>query len=383
MKQLADILPGVVEFRHRLHQIPELAGEEFETSRLIRERIAGLGLELLPPLLGTDVVALLRGPKPGRNVTLRADIDALAVTEETGVDYASQHPGRMHACGHDAHTAMLLGAAELLAARRDEIAGSVRFVWQPGEENRALGRDLVAKGVLDDPPADLAATLHGMPDLPTGVLGFRSGASEASCSHFKLTVRGCGGHSSRPQLARDPVLAAAALVVELQSVVSRRIDPMRSAVLSICRIAGGELANVIPDAVELEGTARALDQESADELERGVREIAEAVCRAHRCACEVDYRNAYPVVYNDPEVTDLARRVARETLGEEFVYERPEPSMGADDFAYYAQKVPSVYVKIGAGCAAGLHNAKYLFPDAAMRNGILFLTEFALAGLRG
>ncbi len=383
MRTLADILPGIIEFRHRLHRVPELAGEEKETAALIRERMAGLHLELRPPLLGTDVVAMLRGPKPGRNVTLRADIDALAVTEDTGVDFASEKPGLMHACGHDAHAAMLAGAAELLAARRDEIAGSIRFIWQPGEENKALGRDLVAAGVLENPPADLAVALHGTQGVPEGMLGFRSGASEASCAHFKLTVRGKGGHSSGPNMAHDPVLAAAALVLELQSVVSRRISPLCSAVLSVCRISGGVLANVIPDDAVLEGTARALDRKSAEELERGVREMAEAVCRAHRCSCEIEYRANYPVTVNDPAATDLARRVARETLGEKFVYERSEPSMGADDFAYYAMKVPSVYVKIGAGNTAGLHNAKYLFPDAAMANGIAFLTEFALAGLRG
>ena len=211
MKTLADILPGIIEFRHALHRIPEMAGQEFKTSQLIRERLAVLGLEVLPPFLGTDVVALLYGGRgAGRNVTLRADIDALALEEATGRPYRSTHPGHMHACGHDGHAAMVTGAAELLVSRRDEFAGSVRFVFQPGEENRAMGRELVAAGVLENPAADVVTALHGMPGLPIGTLATRTGAIMASCAHFKVVLRGKGGHSSRPALSRNPVTAAAA-----------------------------------------------------------------------------------------------------------------------------------------------------------------------------
>lgn len=382
MRTLAEILPGIIEFRHTLHRIPEMAGAEFETSRAIRERLAGLDLEVLPPFLGTDVVAILHGRGPGRNVTLRADIDALRLNEETGVPHASCHEGRMHACGHDGHAAMVMGAAELLASRRDSFNGSVRFVWQPGEENRAMGRDLVEAGVLENPRADLVTALHGMPGLPVGVLALRDGAMMASCAHFKVTIRGRGGHSSRPYQAVDPVVAAAAVVVELQSVVSRRIDPQQAAVLSVCRIAGGELANVIPDEVVLEGTARALDMNVAAALESGLREVVDAVSRAHRTNCEIDYRLAYPVTFNAPGPTALARRVIRETVGGERFVELAESSMGAEDFAYYLQRYPGVYVKLGTGenCPA-LHNSKFDFPDAALAAGIEYLVNFTSAGL--
>ena len=382
MRTLAEILPGIIEFRHTLHRIPEMAGAEFETSRAIRERLAGLDLEVLPPFLGTDVVAILHGRGPGRNVTLRADIDALRLNEETGVPYASCHEGRMHACGHDGHAAMVMGAAELLASRRDSFNGSVRFVWQPGEENRAMGRDLVEAGALENPRADLVTALHGMPGLPVGVLALRDGAMMASCAHFKVTIRGRGGHSSRPHQAVDPVVAAAAVVVELQSVVSRRIDPQQAAVLSVCRIAGGELANVIPDEVVLEGTARALDMNVAAALESGLREVVDAVSRAHRTNCEIDYRLAYPVTFNAPGPTALARRVIRETVGGERFVELAESSMGAEDFAYYLQRYPGVYVKLGTGenCPA-LHNSKFDFPDAALAAGIEYLVNFTSAGL--
>lgn len=382
MRTLAEILPGIIEFRHALHRIPEMAGAEFETARAIRERLAGLDLEVLPPFLGTDVVAILHGRGPGRNVTLRADIDALRVHEETGAAYASRHDGRMHACGHDGHAAMVMGAAELLASRRDSFDGSVRFVWQPGEENRAMGRELIEAGALENPRADLVTALHGMPGLPVGVLALRNGAMMASCAHFKVTIRGRGGHSSRPHQAIDPVVAAAAIVVELQSVVSRRIDPQQAAVLSVCRIAGGELANVIPDEVVLEGTARALDMKVAAALETGLREVVEAVSRAHRTRCEIDYRLAYPVTLNAPEPTALARRVIRETVGDERFVELAASSMEAEDFAYYLQRYPGVYVKLGTGenCPA-LHNSKFDFPDAALAAGIEYLVNFTSAGL--
>lgn len=382
MRTLAEILPGIIEFRHALHRIPEMAGAEFETARAIRERLAGLDLEVLPPFLGTDVVAILHGRGPGRNVTLRADIDALRVHEETGAAYASRHDGRMHACGHDGHAAMVMGAAELLASRRDSFDGSVRFVWQPGEENRAMGRDLIEAGALENPRADLVTALHGMPGLPVGVLALRNGAMMASCAHFKVTIRGRGGHSSRPHQAIDPVVAAAAIVVELQSVVSRRIDPQQAAVLSVCRIAGGELANVIPDEVVLEGTARALDMKVAAALETGLREVVEAVSRAHRTRCEIDYRLAYPVTLNAPEPTALARRVIRETVGDERFVELAASSMEAEDFSYYLQRYPGVYVKLGTGenCPA-LHNSKFDFPDAALAAGIEYLVNFTSAGL--
>lgn len=382
MRTLAEILPGIIEFRHALHRIPEMAGAEFETARAIRERLAGLDLEVLPPFLGTDVVAILHGRGPGRNVTLRADIDALRVHEETGAAYSSRHDGRMHACGHDGHAAMVMGAAELLASRRDSFDGSVRFVWQPGEENRAMGRDLIEAGALENPRADLVTALHGMPGLPVGVLALRNGAMMASCAHFKVTIRGRGGHSSRPHQAIDPVVAAAAIVVELQSVVSRRIDPQQAAVLSVCRIAGGELANVIPDEVVLEGTARALDMKVAAALETGLREVVEAVSRAHRTRCEIDYRLAYPVTLNAPEPTALARRVIRETVGDERFVELAASSMEAEDFSYYLQRYPGVYVKLGTGenCPA-LHNSKFDFPDAALAAGIEYLVNFTSAGL--
>ena len=383
MKYTVDeILPGIIEFRHQLHRILELAGNEYQTAQAIRERIAGLGFEVLEPFLGTDVVAILHGRGPGRNVTLRADIDALALEEKSGVSYCSTHPGLMHACGHDAHAAMLMGAAEVLASGREDFEGSVRFVWQPGEENRAMGRELVEAGALENPRADLVTALHGAPGLPLGVLALRNGAMDASTAHFKVTIHGMGGHSSRPHQSRDPVIAACAAVMELQTVVSRRVNPLRPAVVSICRIAGGELANVIPDNVVFEGTARALDMDVAQELKKSFCEIVEAVCCAHRVECEIDYSILYPVNWNPPGPADFAREVIRETFGEARLFELPESSMGGEDFAYYLQRYSGVYIKIGLGeTHPALHNSKFDYPDAALSAGIEYFVNFVRKAL--
>lgn len=381
MKTLADILPGIIEFRHALHRIPEMAGQEFKTSQLIRERFAVLGLEVLPPFLGTDVVALLHGGRgAGRNVTLRADIDALALEEATDRPYRSTHPGHMHACGHDGHAAMVTGAAELLVSRRDEFAGSVRFVFQPGEENRAMGRELVAAGVLENPAADVVTALHGMPGLPIGTLATRTGAIMASCAHFKVVLRGKGGHSSRPALSRNPVTGAAALVHELEGMTGRLVDSQRPAVLTICRIAGGELANVIPDEAVVEGTIRSLSPDSDAVLEDGFRRTVAAVGAMRGIETEIEYRLSYPVTENAPEPTELAREVIRAGSGR--YVELAESSMGAEDFAYYLKRCPGVYVKVGTGeNSPAIHNSRFDFPDEALPFGIEYLVNFSLAAL--
>ena len=383
MKSVADILPGIIEFRHYLHQHPEIGRHEYKTAEAIRQKLAEIGITPLPPFIGTDVVAIIEGGKgPGKNVTLRADIDALAIEEKTGLPYASCEPGKMHACGHDGHTAMLLGAAEWLYERRNEFAGSVRFIWQPGEENIHLGKDLVAAGALENPHADWIAALHGMPKLPLGQLGVRTGESEASCIHFSVTVLGHGGHSSRPQLSADPVVCASALVLELQTIVSRRIDPLESAVLSVCTIHGGTLGNVIPNEVTITGTARSFSDKNDRILMDGIRDMANAVCTAHRMSCTVAFDSHYPVCYNTAGATDLARKVITEKFGPENLWERPTPSMGADDFAFYTHEHEGTYVKLGLGEISNLHTDTFDFPDEALKSGIEFLTSFALAGLQ-
>ncbi len=384
IKNLSEILPGIIKFRHELHRIPEIAGQEFKTQKAIRARLEKLDLEVLPPFIGTDTVAILQGGcGPGRNVTLRADIDALKILEANQVEYVSTHPGMMHACGHDGHTAMLMGAAEVLASRRNEFAGTVRFVWQPGEEIQAMARKLVAAGALENPRADLVTAIHGYPGMKLGTIGCRDGASEASCAVFKVTVHGKGGHSSSPNQAIDPLLIASTMVVELQSIISRRINPQHAAVLSVCRFESGQLANVIPTEAVFEGTIRAFDSEDCKLLEAYLRNIVTSVARAHNATVDIEYHQDYPVTQNWHEPTEMARRVIKRTFGEENYYEIPHPSMVAEDFAYYAQKYPSVYVKLGTGENSPLlHTANFDFPDEALPRGIGYFVEFALEALR-
>lgn len=378
-----SILEYAVAFRHQLHQCPEPGNHEHKTAEAIRTELKKLGLNPLPPFMETDVVLIVEGNKgPGKNVTLRADIDALRITENTNLPYASQIPGMMHACGHDGHAAMLLAAAKILAAKRNDFAGSVRFVWQPGEEHYQLGKDLVEKGVLENPHADYVACLHGMPGLETGLLGIRDGASEASCVHFTINIKGKGGHSSRPHLAKDPILAASALVVELQSIVSRRIDPLNNGVLSICTFNGGTQSNAIPDEVTLSGTARALGDETDQLLKDHLVKITKLMADIYETENQVVFNACYPVTYNTPKATALARKVIGSMKDGSVLYERPTPAMSADDFAYYTQKHEGVYVKLGLGNISGLHTNTFDFTDEAMENGIQFLVDFALEGLK-
>jgi len=380
---VTSVMRDVIAFRHELHQIPEIAGQEQQTSALIRRRLEALGLTPEKPLLGTDVVVLIHGGKgPGKNVTLRADIDALAIQEETELPYASKVPGMMHACGHDGHAAMLMGAAQMLLARRSEFAGSVRLIWQPGEENKCMGRDLVAAGVLENPYADLTTALHVAPGRPLGSLGFIVGPSEAATLHFHVKVRGKGGHSSRPDLCRDPVLAAAAVVMELQNVVSRRISPFEKAVLSVCTVHGGTLPNVIPDEVELSGTARALSEEVADLFRKLIPEVSASAAVCHGCTAETIFSAGYALTVNSPEASEVARNVIQKNFPPEVFQPLETPSMGADDFAYYTQHHSGVYVKLGAGASGGLHTCGFRFPDEALENGVRYFTEFAIAGLQ-
>ncbi len=378
--KIEELLPEISEFRHRLHRIPEPAGAEVKTSALIRDELANLDLEVLPPFIGTDVVAILRGSRPGRNVTLRADIDALALEETTGAPYASTHPGMMHACGHDAHSAILMGAAKVLAAAGRDFAGSIRFVWQPGEENRAMARELIAAGALNSPEPDLVAALHLLPGLPVGTFGIREGAMMASCTHFRVKFRGRSGHGSRPAAARNPIVAAAAAVGELNIAVTTRIDALRSPTLSVCAISGGKLDNVIPDEAEIRGTMRAIDLETADELAALLREVCCAVARLHRVEVDVELERGYPPTVNNAAATPVARR-ALEQIGAKWV-ELPEPSLTAEDFAWYLCRWPGVFLRLGSGeDSPELHNCAFDAPDAALAPGIAWLVAFARLGL--
>ena len=380
---MAALLAEVASFRKELHRIPETSGREFKTSQAIRRKLAEIpGVRMLEPFLGTDVVAFIDGCAPGKNVTLRADIDALAVPESTGVDFASAHSGYMHACGHDVHTSILFGAAKILAGKRQEFSGSVRLVFQPGEEGTAMARDLIAAGALDaEVRPDFVAALHVEPGLPVGSIGIKHGCMASSCLHYQVTFCGKGGHGSMPHLSRNPILAATAAIAELQYVVTNRIDVQKPAVLSICKIHGGTMDNVIPENCCFGGTLRSLDNETAKELHAALVDICNAVAAAHRCTCTIETSGDYPAVINPESGVAIACRAAEKSGLEVKMLEAS--AMSSEDFSCFLMNAPDgVFIRLGAGeDLPPLHNVKFLPPETVFKPGIDYFVNTALTVL--
>jgi amidohydrolase len=377
--QIAGIVPDIVKIRHLIHQNPEIALKEFDTSALIRKLLRKARIEVLKPFLQTDVVAMVKGKKPGKNVTLRADIDALPLLEKTGAPYASKRKGTMHACGHDGHTAMLLGAALLLNRMRDQLSGSVRFVFQPGEEIVAAGKQLVAKGALQDPKPDAVFALHAWAGMPLGAVASKPGALLAASDFFTVEVKGKGAHGSRPEDSIDPILTAARIIESLQSVVSREVSSMEPVVVSVCRITGGTNGNVIPDSVEIEGTTRYLRPELKQKIESAIRRIVKGVCDSMGASFSLQYDSPYIPTINDDRMVALGKTVALRVLGPGKWFDLTSPSMGAEDFSYYIRKYPGAMFRLGMGeKSASLHNSHFDFNDKAIASGILYLVSLAL-----
>ncbi len=372
----------IVEIRRRLHRRPEVMYEEVETSALVRDTLDELGIEYRSPIAQTGVLGWL-GDGNGPCVALRADMDALPIHEETEVDFRSEIDGKMHACGHDCHTAMLLGAARLLKDRESEIHGTVKLLFQPAEEGGAGGKLMTEEGVLENPAVEQIFGLHVWPELNTGEAGSRAGTFLAASSTLQMTISGKGGHAAMPHLAIDPVQASAQVITSLQSIVSREADPLNSGVVSITSIHAGEASNVIPPEVALRGTVRALTMENLLWLQDRVREIAAGVAAAHRCEAVVEFPgNDYPPTVNNPQTWDFARRLAGDLLGEEQVKEIP-PVMGGEDFAYYTEKVPGCFVALGIaneekGTGISVHHPKFKVDEDALPIGTTLHVQFAL-----
>lgn len=376
------VCPEVIRIRHRLHQNPELAGEEYQTAALIRKTLAGTRIQLLRPYLKTDVVGILKGRKPGRNITLRADMDALPLLEKNTFAHVSKIKGCMHACGHDGHTAMLLGAARVLQGFTDEFDGTIRFVFQPGEEVAALGKDLVERGALEHPRPDMIIAVHGWAGIPTGMIQSRPGVLMAAAGFFKIVVQGRGAHGSRPDQAIDPILIGAR-IVEALAALSREVSPFRASTLSVCRFEGGTNGNVIPDVVEIEGTLRYLDKKVGKMLTARVQQVARGICSSMGATCRFSYEEPYIPTVNHPSAVELGQRVSERLLGKARWQEAKNPSMGGEDFAYYLQKHPGAMFWLGMGKQShGVHNPRFDFNDRAIRNGMIFLAGCALEALQ-
>ncbi len=400
-------LPQALELRHRLHRQPEVGLQERRTAELLRSTLAGLGLELQPPYLQTDVTGRLRGRGPtaksdlevgrmsgratgapvsagaGRCVLLRADIDALPLEEKRERPWKSQNPGCAHACGHDGHMAMLVGALTALSGLADRFVGTVRFVFQPGEEELGGGHSLVERGLLEAEPRPQAAfALHGWPGLPEGRLGAVPGAAMAAADGFSVVVHGRGGHGGKPHLTIDPILTAAQLVTCLQTIVARNVDPLEAAVISVCTFQAGSATNVIPSEARLSGTVRYFDPDLKHLLRTRIGEVVRGVCEAAGAEAELQYQDGYPPVVNDPAQVSLARRTVQTFLGPEAWLDGLAPTTGAEDFSFYLRKVPGAMLMLGLGEGwTALHNPEFDFNDRALEPGMLALAALALQTL--
>jgi IAA-amino acid hydrolase len=380
-----EIRDWIVQRRRQLHRHPELMYEEVQSSQLVRDTLDELGIPYRYPLAETGVLATLGGGD-GPCVALRADMDALPIHEEADVPFRSETDGKMHACGHDCHTAMLLGAARLLKEHEAEIPGTVKLLFQPAEEGGAGGRRMREEGALQDPRVERIFGLHVWPQLPTGSIGAREGMFLAASGVFQITVRGVGGHAAMPHLTVDPVATAAKLINELQTLVSRETDPLDSAVVSITAIHGGQAHNVIPEVVEMKGTIRGLTMTMLQHLQTRIREVAGHVASANRCEVEVEFPgNDYPPTINDGESWKLAKKVGGDLLGASEVHEMP-PVMGGEDFAFYTEQVPGCFVGLGVrnedqGAVHYVHHPKFKVDEDALPLGAALHVGLAFGSL--
>ncbi len=387
-----DVFPEVVRLRRLIHRRPELAFEEHETAALIAETLRGIGLDPTEGIATTGVIAHIQGGRPGPTVALRADIDALPIREATGLDFASEVDGRMHACGHDAHTAMLLGAAHILHTLRDDLAGTVRLVFQPSEEKAPGGASvMIEEGVLGEMsghgPVERIFGQHVFPDLPAGTLGVRPGTFMASADELYLTVRGTGGHAAAPHLLTDTVLAQAHILTALQAVISRNRPPGVPSLLSFGRVIAEGATNVIPDEVRLDGTFRSMDEDWRVRAHDLIRRTAEKTAEALGVTCEVRIVVGYPVLRNDEAAAALVRQTAVDYVGEERVVDLPM-WYASEDFAFYTERVPGAFSVLGVGNEAegithGLHTPKMTVDEEALRTGTGFLAALAVRQLAG
>jgi amidohydrolase len=352
LAEARELLPAAVALRRRIHAKPELGLHLPLTTEAVLDGLGGLEVEIARGPSTSGLVVSLSGTKPGaqtgRTILLRGDMDALPMPEETGLDYASEFAGRMHACGHDAHTAMLVQAVHLLHRHRDELAGTVKFMFQPGEEGYGGARLMIEDGLIEaDPKPDAAFALHIWPSIKASAIVGRPGPMLASADTWTVTVRGRGGHASMPHDAVDPIPVAFEIGLALQALVTRRIDVFDPVVLTCAKVTAGTTNNVIPETAEMVGTLRATSEQARERAQDGIHRVATNIAAAHLCEAHVTIRRGYPVTVNDPGFVGFARNVATDLLGAENYFDRPAPIMGAEDFSYVLQRMPGCLMFLG------------------------------------
>jgi hippurate hydrolase len=389
VNRIAEFHPEIREWRRDLHAHPELMFDVHRTAKTVADKLKAFGCDEVVPGIGrTGVVGVIKGRKEAGNsrakvIGLRADMDALPIEEATGLPYKSTTPGKMHACGHDGHTAMLLGAAKYLAETRN-FGGTAVVIFQPAEEGGGGGREMVQDGMMDRFGIEEVYGMHNYPGMPVGQFGMRAGPIMAAADYVSMEIEGKGAHAARPHLGIDPILIGSQIVSQLQSIVSRNVDPLESGVVSICVFQAGTTNNVIPQTAKLAGTIRSLTDKVRDQLETRVREIAEGVAALHGGTVRLTYTRGYPVTKNHAEQTAFAQEIASEIAGKDRVNSELPPMMGAEDFSYMLNARPGAFIFVGNGeNSAGLHHPAYDFNDEIIPLGSSYwvrLVEKALAG---
>jgi hippurate hydrolase len=387
VNRLSDLHAEITEWRRDIHAHPELQYDVQRTAATVADRLKSFGCDEVVTGIGrTGVVGVIRGSRAGGDgrkvIGLRADMDALPIEEATNVAYKSTVPGKMHACGHDGHTAMLLGAAKYLAETRN-FAGTAVVIFQPAEEGGAGGRAMVQDGMMDRFGIEEVYGMHNFPGMPVGQFAIRPGPIMASADSLTIDIEGKGGHAARPHLSIDPVLVGAQIINQIQSVVSRNVDPLKAAVVSICVFQAGHTDNVIPQTAKLRGTARTLAPDVRDLLERRLHEVVEGTARLHGATARLAYRRGYPVLENHEGQAAFAASVAGEIVGQDKVDTAMAPVMGAEDFSYMLQARPGAFIFVGNGDTAGLHHPAYDFNDEVIPIGTSYwarLVETAMPG---
>ncbi|HRK17487.1 MAG TPA: M20 aminoacylase family protein [Hyphomicrobiaceae bacterium] len=383
INRIAEFHDEVTAWRRDLHENPELLYDVHRTAGIVAEKLKAFGCDEVVPGIGkTGVVGVIRGKSntSGRVIGLRADMDALPIEEITGVPYASKVPGKMHACGHDGHTAMLLGAAKYLAETRN-FDGTAIIIFQPAEEGGAGGKAMVDDGMMERWGIQEVYGMHNAPGLPVGTFATRPGALLAAADFFTIEVEGKGSHAAEPHKGVDTLVVAANILLALQSIVARNLDPLKSGVVTVGAFNGGHAHNVIPQTVKMLGTVRTLVPEVRDLLEKRVRETAEGIAAAYGAVAKVDYQRNYPVTVNHPKETDFAVKVAREVAGADKVEPNVTPIMGGEDFSFMLESRPGNMIWIGNGDTAACHHPAYDFNDAAIPHGVTYWVRLVETGM--
>ena len=372
-------LADVVRWRRDIHRHPELGFEEERTGELVASELRKAGVETTR-VAKTGVLGILRGARPGKTIALRADMDALPIVESSDEPFSSEIHGKMHACGHDAHTAMLLGAAVSIARERERLAGTIKFFFQPAEEGPGGAKPMIDAGVMQG--VDAVAMIHVWPTLPAGTIGIRRGPTTASCDDFDLEIHGLGGHGGYPHLAVDTIPIAAEIVGALQRIASREVDPLDSVVVAIGQIQGGHRRNVIADVTKMFGTVRCLNEKVRATIPDRIERVVRGICDAHRATHDLKFELGYPSVYNDVALADRIADIAQNTPGIPAVVTLERPTMGAEDFSYFAQLAPGCMIRLGVGRPGDktptmLHSPKFRLDEAALTSGVALFRALA------